>query len=105
MASVSDLAALILQHRRTLESVFTSEMIKLKVTYGSAAVDQALREVAGELQRDRLSISGQRRRRWRASADARRVEQLHQRKAHAEPSPAEDTWARVPLPPLPPGWR
>jgi hypothetical protein len=100
MASIDDLAALIAQHRATLERGFQSELVKLKVTYGNHAIEQALALARQAELRERVSISGQRRRHQRDIAAARRTQQLFQRKDHEPSSQLADT-----LTPLPRGWR
>ena len=61
-SSIDDLAALIIQNRIQLERVFESEIVKLKVVYGDRAVAQALEIAQQAERRDRVSISGNRRR-------------------------------------------
>ena len=75
--------------------------MKLRTVYGDPVVAQAL-EIAREAeQRDRMSISGRRRRRQRENTTARQTQQLFQRKDHDKPSPRP----MEPLAPLPYGWR
>lgn len=42
MADIHDLADLIAAHRAELERAYNSEILRLKATYGGAAVEQAL---------------------------------------------------------------
>ena len=77
MSSIDDLAALIIQNRAALERVFESE---LRLVYGDRAVAQAVLLARETEQRDRMSISGTRKRRQRDATAARRAQKMFQRK-------------------------
>ncbi len=52
MASLHDLASLIASRRAALERAFDSEILKLKASYGAAAVERAL-HIARQIKREK----------------------------------------------------
>ena len=48
MSTIDDLAALLAHRRAELEKTFNSEVLRLKLTYGAGAVDEALAIARGE---------------------------------------------------------
>jgi hypothetical protein len=75
------------------------QLLKLRVTFGDAAVREALAIAQQSERRDQVSISAERQRHQREIRATRRTQQLRQRKDRNEPQIADGEL------PLPSAWR
>jgi hypothetical protein len=94
MSQLSDIVDLIAATRREVEKIFDSEVQKLRLTYGPAMIETALRL---EKQRDEMSIVRGRERERQAGVRRKQMQKLFRKQHNA------DEWPDIP--PLPSGWR
>jgi hypothetical protein len=80
MAHLQDIADYIRSLRNRHDRAFASDIVRLRARFGNVVVDRALELLRDGAARDRVSISGTRRRERERRAEQRPVAECHFRK-------------------------